>query len=152
MITINKQVCLSLTGLKNLTGPLAFTGWLTFKITAGRGGWWQWLESFKTRHAPLCEFLSLMWISGHNVGLIIKFYTLPFLALCHCQTQPTILASWNQIGSRTPGEPLTLFVYNGAWNAFTPEMAIRQSPKCLFGSQTKQGAGDKPLCLCFPQI
>ncbi len=25
VITINKQTCLSLTGLKNLTGPLAFT-------------------------------------------------------------------------------------------------------------------------------
>ncbi len=29
-------------------------------------------------------------------------------------------------------------MYNSAWNAFTPEMAIRHSPKCLFGSQTKQ--------------
>lgn len=32
---------------------------------------------------------------------------------------------------------MRLFVYN-AWNAFTPEMAIRHSPKCLLGSQTKQ--------------
>lgn len=33
---------------------------------------------------------------------------------------------------------MRLFVYNRAWKAFTPEMVIRHSPKCLFGSQTKQ--------------
>ena len=69
-----------------------------------------------------------------------SLYFFFFISLHHCQTQPTVLACWNQIASRTAGEPLRLFVYNGVWNTSTPEMTIRHSLKCLFGSQTKQTA------------